>query len=68
MKRAARRVTPATRPHEVGLTNVKARALGGAGPSEIVFADWLDGSEPNPSRPDNQDWQRVGAVVLRIVD
>ncbi len=68
MKRAAPLATPATKPHEMAPTNVKARALGGAGPSEIVFADWLDGSEPNPSRPDNQDWQRVGAVVLRIVD
>ncbi len=50
----------------MGLTNVKARALGGAGPSEIVFADWLDGSESNPSRPDNQDWRPIGAIAARI--
>ena len=47
-------------------TKLKARALGGAGPSEIVFADWLDGSELNLSRPDNQDWQPIGAVAVRI--
>ncbi len=50
----------------MGLTNVKARALGGAGPSEIVFADWLDGSDPSAYRPENQHWQHVGAVAARI--